>query len=281
MRLRTFGAVVCGAAIGATALVAQDVPAMFNMKLDLAQGYVASAMHDGRIQWQGYGTPFERAKGQARAALVNTVLTWVKDYTESEPFATRYNNERKRLEPRAPYPKPTADQVLGRQKADLEYRIATEKRRLEMPPPRNFTSEQVETARKATEARLKDFETRYAPLADPKTFSEMRNKLESQAASEKQQYESERAKWEEKYPADYRALIAKQLHRFLSETADVDYGAKLVPCTHDAWRNLQCFANPNYENKSAEWKLCYRTGRQSVDAARAFATAWLGEIEKK
>ncbi len=42
-----------------------------------------------------------------------------------------------------------------------------------------------------------------------------------------------------------------------------------------------CFADPNYEKKSPEWKYYYRAGKQPVEAARAFATSWLADVEKK
>ncbi len=41
------------------------------------------------------------------------------------------------------------------------------------------------------------------------------------------------------------------------------------------------FADPNYEKKSLEWKYCYRAGKQPVETARAFATSWLADLEKK
>jgi hypothetical protein len=282
MRWRGFGAVVGGLAVSVAGLFAQDVPTIFNMRLQEAQGYVVDAMQDGRIQWAGYGMPFQKAQGEARGAVVKTVLQWAKEYTESEPFGTRYANERKRREPRAPITRRPADEVLTRQKTDLDQRIAAEKRRLEAPPPRALTPEQVENVRKATEERLKGFETQRARFDDPQLFAEMRGKLETQAATEKQEYESAHAKWEEQYPADFGTLISKRLRTFLSETADVDFGAKLVACANNnSWRNHKCFANPTYERKPPEWKLSYRAGKPALDAARSFATNWLAEIEKK
>ncbi len=157
MRTRSLAVAIGGALICVSVVAAQDVPALFSMKLEQAQGFVVEAMRGGRVLWEGYQSPFQKAKGEARVALVNTVLKWARDYTESEAFATRYANERKRLEPRAPVSRPAADQVLATQKADLDYRIATEKRRLEMSPPRNLTPDQVETARNAAQTRLKDY----------------------------------------------------------------------------------------------------------------------------
>ena len=282
MRIRDLAARVVGTAVCVAAVVAQDVPASINMKPDEARGYVFGAMKEGRIGWAGYEMPFKTATGEARVALINSVLGWAKAYTESEPFAAQYTNLRKRLEPRTPRPRKPADEELTRQKADLDRRIAAEKRRLETPPGRGMTPEQVESARKATEGRLKDLEAKRVRFDDPQVYAEMRDKLDAEAASEKQQYESERAKWEEQYPPDFRTLIAKRLRTFLTETADVDFAANLVPCAgSNSWRKHQCFANPNYEKKSLEWKLSYRVGKPSLDAARTFATNWLAELEKK
>jgi hypothetical protein len=35
------------------------------------------------------------------------------------------------------------------------------------------------------------------------------------------------------------------------------------------------FADPRFESKPDQWKLCYRAGREPVEAARAFAAEWL------
>ncbi len=281
MRMRSLAAAAIGSALCVSALIAEDVPAMFRMKTEDAQGMVVSAAHGGRPSWLGYEFPFAKAKGQARAALVNTVLTWAREYAESEAFATKYASDRKRLEPRPPITRTPAEQVLARQKTDLDQRIAMEKKRLELPPPHGMTPEQVATLRKATETRIQDYQTKRALFDDPQSLAEMRTKLDAPATEEKRVYESARAHWEEQYPPDLHTLFAKQLRAFLSETADVDFAAKLVPCSGKPWLNHRCFANPAYEQKSVEWKACYRAGKPSLDAARAFATSWLADLEKK
>jgi hypothetical protein len=35
-----------------------------------------------------------------------------------------------------------------------------------------------------------------------------------------------------------------------------------------------------YENKPVEWKLCYRAGKETVEAARAVASQWLGGLKR-
>ncbi len=91
-------------------------------------------------------------------------------------------------------------------------------------------------------------------------------------------YAATRRRGQQASPADARSAIAKRLREFLTLSATVDYGAKLVPC-----RNSQhsCFADPAYEEKPGDWKKLYRAGKEPVDAARGFATKWLAEIEKR
>jgi hypothetical protein len=40
------------------------------------------------------------------------------------------------------------------------------------------------------------------------------------------------------------------------------------------------FADEKLEAKPAEWKLCFRAGKEATGAARAFAEGWLAELEK-
>ena len=64
------------------------------------------------------------------------------------------------------------------------------------------------------------------------------------------------------------------LQEILDVTADVDYNAELKQGP-----KYKVFVNPVYEKKSKDWKLAYRAGKQAVDAVRAAAQKWLGEIK--
>jgi hypothetical protein len=54
----------------------------------------------------------------------------------------------------------------------------------------------------------------------------------------------------------------------------VDYAAALNPSP-----GRKVFADPVLEKKPKEWKRCYRAGRDACEAARTFATTWLGELK--
>jgi hypothetical protein len=92
-------------------------------------------------------------------------------------------------------------------------------------------------------------------------------------ADRDRQHQDDLKQWEERYPADHNVLLAKRLRDFLAATADVDFNAALVTTGR-----VRRFAEPRYEQKPAAWKMCYRAGRESTEAARAAATAWLKEL---
>lgn len=75
---------------------------------------------------------------------------------------------------------------------------------------------------------------------------------------------------EKKIPADPQEMIKKRLQEFLALSATVDFEARL---------NGTVFANPEYESKSDQWKMCYRAGKPVIDAAREEAEAWLKELQ--
>lgn len=93
----------------------------------------------------------------------------------------------------------------------------------------------------------------------------------------REQYKEAVAEWKKEYPATGKDMVRRRLREFLNESADVDYNAKLV-----RREGKMRFVNAKYEDeKSGEWKVCYRAGKEPVERARAFAKAWLAELETK
>ena len=75
---------------------------------------------------------------------------------------------------------------------------------------------------------------------------------------------------EKRYSSDVNELIKQRLNEFLELSATVDFDAQL---------NGRMFANPAYEAKSQQWKMCFRCGKEVITAAREEAKAWLKELE--
>ena len=70
-----------------------------------------------------------------------------------------------------------------------------------------------------------------------------------------------------------RVQLKSRLHGFLAATDDVDYAA-----TTHANGSIRIFDRTEYESKPREWKMCYRAGRETAEAVRAFARDWLAEL---
>jgi hypothetical protein len=98
-----------------------------------------------------------------------------------------------------------------------------------------------------------------------------------QAQQDQERYNKSLAEWSADYPEQPDTLIAKRLKAFLALTADIDFDAKLETLGDGSSR----FADPQYESKPTDWKLCYRAGREPVAAARAFTQDWLNHLSSK
>ena len=77
---------------------------------------------------------------------------------------------------------------------------------------------------------------------------------------------------EKKYPSDPKDMIKKRLEDFLTLSATVDFDATL--------NSGRMFSNPEYEKKDPAWKMCYRAGKDVVEAAREEAQKWLDDLNK-
>jgi hypothetical protein len=277
MEMRGWAAAVVGSLISVTALIAQDALTALGVRPDQAKVTLFEVLGTGRLYQEAAKIAFLKASAEARVALVNGALTWAKEYTESPEFAKRYASARTAAEPRLSMGRKwTAEEELTRRQTLLDQRIATEKKRLEGPPSPGRTPEQQQAERKRSEERITGMETERARYDDPIARAELRKPLEA----EDQRVNDEHARWEEAYPADFRAAVGKRLREFLALSATVDFGAKLVPCK-DASPPLSCFADPTYEKQTPAWKRCYRAGKQPVEAARTFAANWLRELEQR
>ncbi|ULQ56063.1 hypothetical protein KJS94_15550 [Flavihumibacter rivuli] len=70
-------------------------------------------------------------------------------------------------------------------------------------------------------------------------------------------------------PEDPKQMVKKRLEKFMEVSATVDFDAAL---------NGSRFADPRYEAKPKEWKMCFRAGKEVVAAAREEVAKWLQEL---
>jgi len=210
---------------------------------------------------------FKAASQSVRAEFARSVFSVLKAYTETESFKTSYAKRRAEWKPSAPAIV-SPDEQYAKYIADIKKSLDDTKASLEKMPP---------DVRKGMEPVVKSMEESYAKqVNDTKMIAMLKESYARQAEYAQQSYNDDLRKWEERYPVDPNVLIAKRLRELLELTNAIPYDAKLV--TGDG--GVMTFADPQLERKSSDWKICYRMGREPVEAARALATEWLKQLEK-
>jgi hypothetical protein len=209
---------------------------------------------------------FKALPASGRAEVVRAGLEWVKAYVASTDFKAAYKELRESRKPEPPEPVPSAEATLAKMKADMEKGI--ENMRQVQATADAEMKKSLEDAIKQMRAQIEEMDK------NPQMKENFRLGAEMQTAAQKQEYESQIKAWNEDLPEDPRALVAKRIRQFLTMSADVDFGAELV-----SRNNLMVFVKEEYERKPAHWKTCFRAGKEATEAARAFAKAWLAELE--
>lgn len=252
-----------GGALTAAAAV-QQVPSVLQelslREADARDGFFAS-LWDGFPDIRAGQRGFKAASPDRRAAMVTALGSFVKAYTQTPLFRSRYAEywEANRPRPPAP-PKSVADQNTEAQESirKMEESIKT------MPPEmRQQMEEMVKSMRAQQEAMQKDPQMQAMLAQGAKAAEE---------AGEKQ-YRERLSQYDKDHPKNPDVLIARRLQEFLDISSTVDFDAKLVKRG-----SLMRFEKTEDEERSNEWKLCYRAGREATAAARTFAAAWLKEL---
>jgi flagellar motility protein MotE (MotC chaperone) len=211
---------------------------------------------------------FKAAPATVRASLVKNAIAWAKTYTESAAFKAEYDKQRQADTPAPPTFKGTVDDELADQRAQRKKSLEESKKNIEKMPA---------NMRPQMEATIKQMEAQFARMdTDPQMIALARQGLEMQRANDQKAYEERGRAHEKRFPSDPRVLIARRLQEFLDTSRDMDFNAKLVPAGAK-----QRFADPRYEEKRAEWKLCYRAGKEAVTAARDAAQTWSAAVATK
>ncbi len=115
------------------------------------------------------------------------------------------------------------------------------------------------------------------------SIEQMRDKLKSDSANHNRQVRDQileirtmRKEQRQELANAHRPKLIERLEGFVTMAKSVDFAAQLTPCRGG---RKQCFVNPAYESKNADWKRCYRAGRAYTTAAIAYAEQWLVELK--
>jgi hypothetical protein len=262
--------ILCSILLGAWATIAwaQGSMADFGLKVDELETRIVESLANGYLPAYPDKKAFKAASPSVQAAFVKNTLSWFKTYTETDAFKNDYGQQRASAKPAPPESKGTADE---------QYAAFLEKQRQDIDKTKQDIAQMPPDMQKQMQGIVKQMEDNLAKSAkDPQMAEIMKQSYEQESISGQQDYQERLATWEKKYPENPKALIAARLRQFLEVSENIAFDAQLVPKG-----KLMKFADPQHEAQKAEWKLCYRAGREPVQAARAFITEWLGQIEKQ
>lgn len=248
----------------AAAAYAADVLSQLGIPPDSAKEAVQIVLNTG-VNNPGLPAKLFRATpAAARADIASAGIAWVKRYTESAEFKTKWTEIRETHKPPVP-------EFEGTPEDEIDTAVAEEKRQLE--ESRKAIASLPPETRKQIDETLKAAEVQRASMDTPELRTPRIESIKAMRAERTKQFDLELANWKRDYPESPAPAVAKRIREFLAFSADVDFGAKLV-----AKDGKMKFENPAYEAKSSQWKACFRAGKAATAAARTAAHAWLKEL---
>jgi len=247
------------------AIAASDALDRLGVPVEIASQEVNAAIERGVVNYSPAAPAFKAASGPVRAQLALGAIAWAKRYTASDAFKAEYAGMRNARKPMQPdfqgTPEDERQQLLDQQVTAIQRAKAT----LESLDPE--ARKQMEDAVNQAAAALRQLDT-------PEMRTMQLAGIHYARAESATKYEAALQAWDAEYPEAPAHVIARRLKAFLATSASVDFSAKLEP------RNGRMrFVDAADEARSGEWKLCYRAGKEAVDAARLAAAAWLQELE--
>jgi len=204
-----------------------------------------------------------------RVAMVKEIGAFAKAYTGTEGFRKNYAEYRENRKPSPPEPLKTLAESRKESRATIQKALTEAE---------DNAKKSTGDTKKIYEGVIPVFRQQLKDLDDPNNpmySAEMEAMVKQGHDDQVKAYQEEVKQWEKKYPTVPTAMIKQTLKYFLEISATVDFTAKLKKGPE----GMMVFVNPEYENKSSDWKYIYRSGKESTDAARAIATQWLGELK--
>jgi len=203
-----------------------------------------------------------------RAAQVEIIGKYVKDFTNTDEFKKRYNEYREMRKPSPPEKPKTAAELKKEYKEDMQKSIGDMKESKKQAPADQQAM--FDETIKMLEDQLKEIDNPDNPMFSPEMDQYSQMGYEQQM----QQHKKDIAEWESKYPVNNpKPLIKTWLESFLEQSKDIDFSAQTA-----IDKNRTLFVKQEYERKNSLWKLCYRAGKETTEAGRKFAQNWLKEL---
>lgn len=216
-------------------------------KLGIDKSYADETVF-ANVAGEGFSLPYAKllpsiVQGD-KVGAAKELCIYIKDYCKSEDFKKAYANKREEAKPTHEPPRMTAADINGMKESLKELETL-----LKNPSIKSMPKEVVDSYTKTADG----MKVMIADAEDPTP---------------------NKTKWEKKYPVVADTIIKRQLRKYLSLVASVDFNAELT--TNKDGKKI--FVNKEYEQKSSQWKACFRAGKEVNDAIKSFVQQWLKEL---
>lgn len=201
-----------------------------------------------------------------RVSTIGAMGKNIKEYVTSKEFITKYNQLREDRKPTPPEEPKYSAQLKEEHRTNLKNTIAeTEKSKTQMPKDQQAMFDEILTMYRQQLVEIDDPDkTMFKP--------EMDEYIKQGYNMQVEDYKNKVKEWEAEYPVNNpKPMIKNWINTFLEKSADIDFSAAT---TKDS-KGIIKFVDKQYEYKDNQWKLYYRSGKESLKAARSFAQKWL------
>ncbi len=234
---------------------------------DMVKACIWNGISGGYLSYPSI-TNLKRIAAGDRATATREIATFAKSYTRTEEFKKQYLEYRDSKKPQAPEKPKTGAEQRKAQKAELQKGLKEAETNYKNAPANQ--KEIFKGVLDMYKEQLKQIDDPSNPMFSGEMDAMMQQGYQQQLEEHKNQI----AEWEKEWPTDPTRMIKKWLTDFLEASKNVDYKAALK----DGEYGKKVFVNPEYEAKSSNWKMCYRAGKDVVEAGREGAQLWLREL---
>ncbi|UYQ92604.1 hypothetical protein MKQ68_21210 [Chitinophaga horti] len=245
----------------------EDVWAQLGLSKVKASNSIKESFLNGYLQYYSARNFRNIATGN-REGVTRDLLAYTKEYVQGEEFRNAYLEYRNNQKPKEPVLPQTPEAVRAKYIADTKAAIENLEKTLKAVNDAEMKKSLNESL-EMFKQNLSDAEKNKSELLNLMIEGE-----KSGYEYKKQTYANDLAAWENTYPASPNGYIKQRLQEMLDATEGVDYNAQLV-----VKGDKKYFVNKAYENKSSNWKMAFRAGKEVTATARAFAQAWLKELK--
>lgn len=201
-----------------------------------------------------------------RTAVTKDLMNYAKAYVNSAAYIKEYAALKESKKPEK-YQMKTPEELQQKMIADSKKAVADNEVSLKKADPQ---------FKKIFEDVLIQAKKMLKEAEDPnnKSLASYRKNYENAVKQNEENYKRQLAGWEAEFPANHMLFVKKRLETFLDLTRNIDYTAELT-----SQNGFRVFVKKAYEDKSKQWKMAFRAGKEVVEPAREFVQNWVQEIK--